>query len=294
MSNRSSTPPSSGASFSNLTSFGLQEFDNFSGDAFFSDFDLLVPLESSDKSTTATSELESTQLNTAFNIDQFAMSPRETDPTVPLQASTAPVPPALDSIATSCNTSDGTQVSLHWDTHKMKMQYPHIHALSRMIEILESYVANKNAAVDEVLRINQSYMAEITNIMEQVQAKLCNSCPMLMLTAMELMLALYENAIFPGVRKRKDSSSTPSSPPPTPANNLPNLQFGVFIMEPHEKIAFGNRIICKELQRYTQVIKELSSEWQSGGENFSFGIVRMRWMVELESRVETFIKTLQD
>jgi hypothetical protein len=290
--NSVSPPPSSGASFSNLTSFGHQDYDNFNSDAFLCDFDRLAPMESANESTAGTSELESTQLNMDFNIDQFAMFPTDTNTTVPLLAGTAP--PSMDSISTSCNKLDGTQGACSSDEHKMKAQYPHLYALSHMIAFLESFVTNNDAAIDEVLRINQAYIAEITKIMEHEQYKRCNSCPMLVLTAMELMLALYENAIFPGVRKRQDLRCTPSSPPPTPVNNLPNLQFGVFMMDPKEKIAFGNRIICKELQRYNQVIKVLSSERQSRGDNVSFGIVHVRWLVELESRVETFIKTLQD
>ena len=176
----------------------------------------------------------------------------------------------------------------------MKALYPHVYALSHMIALLESFVTNNEAAIDEVLRINQACVAEINKIMEHEEYQRCNSCPMLVFTAMELMLALYENAISPGSWKRKDSSCASSSPSPLPINNLPNIRFGVFMMDSQEKIAFGNRIICKELQRYTRVIKALSSERQSRGDNSSFGLVHVRWLVELESRVESFIKILQD
>jgi hypothetical protein len=284
-----SSPPSSGSLFTNLTSFGLQDYDNFNSDAFLSDFSLLTPMESG-KSTEGTSELESTQLNADFNPDQFAIFPIDKTSTEALLSATTP--PSLDSVSTSCQELDGTQGSRASDEHLMK--YPQLYALSQMIAFLESFVTTKEAAIDEVLRINQAYVAEITKMIDHVQYKQCNSCPMLALTAMELILALYENAIFPGSWKQIDSTCTPSSPPPTPVNNLPNLQFGVFMMDPQEKIAFGKRIICKELQRYTNVTKMLSSERQSRGDNLSFSIVHVRWLVDLESRVETFIKTLQD
>ncbi|KAL3422113.1 cytochrome P450 oxidoreductase GliC [Phlyctema vagabunda] len=285
--NSLSPPPSSTASFSSLTSFGQQDYDKVNHNTFLGDFTLLTPIESANESTT-TSDIESTQLDMNFNIDQFAMFPTDSDTAAPLLAGT--IPPSFDS---SCGKPGQNQTADSPEEQKMKAQYPELYALSHMIVSLETFVANDEAAIDEILRINQACVAKITNILDHGQYQRCNSCPKLVLTAMELMLTLYEKAIYPRSRGRKDSSGASSTPPPTSVNNLPNLQFGVFMMDPQEKIAFGNRIICKELQRYTRVIKVLSSERQSRGDNLSYGLVHVRWLVELESRVESFIKTLQ-
>jgi hypothetical protein len=287
------SPQSSEGLFPNLTTFALQECDDFSNDAFANDFDLFTTHGATNKSTT-TSEIGIQRLNMDFDIDQFTMFSTDTSTITPITPITAKTtPPSFDSSSLTSNKSNGSQSSGFLEQDQLKEHFPHVDALSQLIRSLEAHVVNKEIAIDEVMRNNQACIAEITKIMALEKYKLCKSCPMLVSTAMELMLTLYENGISPEARNLP-STSCAFSPPQPVTHGLPNLQFGVFQLEPEERIAFGNRIMCKELQRYTQVIRTLSAERQSQGDDgSSFGRVHMRWMVELENRVETFITTLR-
>jgi hypothetical protein len=285
------SPQSPESPFQNLSTFPLPEYDDFGNDAFLSNFDLSSFSTNEATSRSTTSEINSQQMNIDFDIDQFTMPSPDMNEITPVVAEITP--PGYESNPGSLSKGNEDQHLgfLEEEEDKVKRHFPHVHALSRVIKFLEAYAANKAIAIDEVMRINQACMADITKIMGLEEYKLCQSCPMLISTAMELMLLLYENGISPEARNTQ--STCPSSPQRL-AGDLPSLQFGVFQLDPEERIAFSNRIICKELQRYSQVIRTLGAERQGqAGDRSSFRRVHARWMVELENRVDSLVTMLR-
>jgi hypothetical protein len=283
------SPQSPENPFPNLTTFALQEYDDFSNDVFLNDSDLSATNGAINKST-LTSGICIQSPEMGFDIDQFMML---TDTSAITLTTTETTPPNFDPSSLTSSKSNGSQDSGFSEQEDSKEDSPYLSALLRVIKFLEAHLANKEIAIDEVMRTNQACIAEITRIMGLEKYKLCKSCPMLVSTAMELILTLYENGISPEAQNIQ-STTCASLSPQRRYSGLPNLQFGVFQLDPEERIVFGNRIICKELQRCTQVIRTLSAERQSQGDDgSSFGRVHMRWMVELENRVERFITTLR-
>lgn len=176
------------------------------------------------------------------------------------------------------------------DLSGQKRQYPHVLALTRIIELLEAHIQLQTTAIDELMRVNKACMIDITRIMGLKEYAMCKSCGILVFTAMELVVTLYEMGV-------SSESITPhkqqGQQPILGRNELPNLQFGVFDVDPEEQIAFRNRIICKELQRSIGIIKRFSEQNQNTVSKSSHsGKVHKQWYVEMEHRAKRLVSSL--
>lgn len=295
---QSPAPQSPPGSSKSLHSFALQDFDDFNHDIFLNNFELSNFNANADNDKDTAYETEIQQLNMNLDMDQFPITSLDMNGISSSKTGIALPSYELDSgtsgtSGTSGSSSKGSesQNSDFSEEENLKRHFPHVHALAVIIKTLEAHAANNKIAIDEAMRINQACMAKITKIMELKEYKICTSCPMLVSTALDIMLSLYENGISSEARHAQSSSS--SSPPPRITSNLPNFQFGVFQVDPEERIAFSNLIIRKELRRYTQVIKTLSAGRQGQEDDrSSFGRVHTSWMLELENRVENLVTSL--
>lgn len=141
-------------------------------------------------------------------------------------------------------------------TDDIKAQFPHIGALCKIISVLEAHLRAKSSAIDEVMRVNKACMTDIMRIRAMEEYKMCKSCGMLVSTALDLIMSLYEGGISEGVQA---PSRNPLFRAPQQESALPSLQFGVFQLDRDEQINFSNRIISKELQRSIQLIRTLAA-----------------------------------
>lgn len=176
------------------------------------------------------------------------------------------------------------------DLYDQNRQYPHVLALTRIVELLEAYIQLQTTAIDELMRVNKACMIDITRIMELKEYDMCKSCGILASTAMELVVTLYEKGVSSDTITTHKQQSQESA---LCTNELPNLQFGVFDVDPEEQIAFRNRIICKELQRSIEIIKRFSEQSQnSASEGSQSGKVHKQWYVEMEHRAKRLVSSL--
>jgi len=130
-------------------------------------------------------------------------------------------------------------------------QFVHVVALCKMIRLLENHVQVKSMAVDEVMRLSQACIRDITKISSKKEYMQCRSCPALISTIMELIVTMYEDT----------TSGQAEASQPSPASSKPNapfLQFGVFELDPEEQTAIRNRIIRKEAQECVKIIQRLT------------------------------------
>ena len=232
-------------------------------------------------------DLSTNQLVIPNLVNQKAVSsarPCFTDSTSP---SYPPSSPQVEALTTS---HIAEQHEHYADKFGQMRQYPHILALTRIIELLEAHIQLQKTAIDELMRVNKACMIDITRIMELKEYALCKSCGILVPTAMELVVTLYEK----GVSSENTASPKQQSQQSTPCGSeLPNLQFGVFQVDPEEQIAFRNRIICKELQRGVEIIKRFSDQNQNHtNEGSHSGRVHKQWYVEMEHRAKRLVSSL--
>ena len=171
--------------------------------------------------------------------------------------------------------------------------YPHIYSLGRIIGLLEGHIQNKTTAVDEVMRVNKACMTEIAEIMNTQFFRRCKSCRMLVLTAMDLVITLYELGVSEDVKSTSQSSSQSTS---RARAQKASLQFGVFQFEPEDHAMFRNQIVRNELKRCIQVIQGQSSELRtcSGDRSTPSHKVHQNWFSVIESRARVLASSLYE
>ena len=171
--------------------------------------------------------------------------------------------------------------------------YPHIYSLSRIIGLLEGHIQNKATAMDEVMRVNKACMTEIAEIMDTQFFRRCKSCRMLVLTAMDLVITLYELGVSEDVKCTSHSSSQSTS---QARAQKASLQFGVFQVEPEDHAMFRNQIVRNELERCIQVIEGQSSELRtcSGDRSTPSHKVHQNWFSVIESRARILASSLHE
>lgn len=249
-------------------------------------------LELANKSTLSP-DFSSVLLNTDLSINQFVVPDMVNQNHVSsagsfFSASTSPTnQPNCPHVAALTATRKHEPYA---DPYGQNRQYPHVLALTRIIELLETHIQLQPTAIDELMHVNKACMIEITRIMELKEYATCKSCGILVSTAMELVVTLYEMGVS------LENTTSPKQQTQDCAlgeKELPNLQFGVFEVDPEEQIAFRNRIICKELRRSIEIIKKFSEQNQTtASESFHSGKVHKQWYVEMEHRAKRLISLL--
>ena len=136
-------------------------------------------------------------------------------------------------------------------------RFPHILALCKIIAVLEEHIYSEASSIDEVMRVNKTCMTQMVEIMDS-ELNHCKSFRMLVLTAMDLVLTLYDATISENVKSTSQLSQTPSQ------TNLDarsvSLQFGSFQFDAEDMVTSRNQIIRNELDRCVKVIQERGTE----------------------------------
>jgi hypothetical protein len=189
-------------------------------------------------------------------------------------------------------------------------QYAHVVALCKMIRLLENHVQTKSMAVDEVMRLSQACIRDISRISANKEYMQCKSCPALISTIMELIVTLYEGTTSANAnpsstdsqqqqqqQEEPQSSSTLVSPTALSAKpNGPFLQFGVFELDPEEQTAIRNRIIRKQAQECVQIIQMLKrlfeADSEGGRPDTTQSMALGNWCAGMEKRMNSLISSL--
>jgi hypothetical protein len=195
-------------------------------------------------------------------------------------------------------------------------QYAHVVALCKMIRLLENHVQTKSMAVDEVMRLSQACIRDISRISANKEYMQCKSCPALISTIMELIVTLYEgttsaananaNSTTPQQQQQQQQqqeepqSSTSTLVSPSAAlcakPNGPFLQFGVFELDPEEQTAIRNRIIRKQAQECVQIIQMLKrlfeADSEGGRPDTTQSMALGNWCAGMEKRMDSLISSL--
>lgn len=116
---------------------------------------------------------------------------------------------------------------------------------------------------------------------------------MLVLTAMDLVVTLYEAGISEDVTSASQSSH-PQSIDQTGAQKA-SLQFGVFQFEPEDHIMFRNQIVRNELERCIQVVQGQSRELRNSSSDGSIPShkVHQQWFGVIENRARILTSSLK-
>jgi hypothetical protein len=190
-------------------------------------------------------------------------------------------------------------------------QYAHVVALCKMIRLLENHVQTKSMAVDEVMRLSQACIRDISRISANKEYMQCKSCPALISTIMELIVTLYEGTTSANANpsstdsqqqqqqqeEPQSSSSTLVSPTALSAKpNGPFLQFGVFELDPEDQMAIRNRIIRKQAQECVQIIQMLKrlfeADSEGGRPDTTQSMALGNWCAGMEKRMNSLISSL--
>lgn len=179
-----------------------------------------------------------------------------------------------------------------------------------IIATTEAHLQRASIPIDEAMCTNKACMSQISRTMENEEFIKCNSCSLLIATAMQMVIMLYEKALSASDHANsgpvKDDSdlcsgttlagsphSTTSSTLPNfssssrsqndqqhvvsgssarpSCSNMPSLQFGVFQFEPDEATWFRNQIIRNELQRCVQTLRACNTEQQKSKQQGATG-----------------------
>lgn len=178
-------------------------------------------------------------------------------------------------------------------------RYPYLLPIINIIVTTEAHLQRASIPIDEAMRTNKACMSQIARTMEDAEFIKCNSCSLLIATAMQMVIMLYEKALFASDQASSCSAKDDGDPSngmtrtgsphsamlstlattstsSTSTNDqqhavssfsarpsctgTPSLQFGVFQLEPEEQIWFRNQIIRKELQRCIQTLRACHTE----------------------------------
>lgn len=196
----------------------------------------------------------------------------------------------------SLQSLDPSLQNIHNDSEFL-FRFPYLLPIVNTIATTEAHLQRTSIPIDEAMYANKACMSQISHTMENEEFIQCNSCSLLVATAMQMIIMLYEKALFesdnanPSAAKDDGDScsgvtligsphSTVSSSLNTTTStsnhdqqyavstrrsaNMPCLQFGVFQFEPEEPIWFRNQIIRKELQRCIQTLRACHTEDHQG------------------------------
>lgn len=246
-------------------------------------------------------------LNTELNIDQFFIPNLvDQDPTpfiLTTPSVSGPTSPknyeitCLQAPASIVSKGNVPQHQLYSEECSQKRQHPHVSALTRIIVLLETYIQSSATAIDELMHVTKACMADLTRIMELKEYAMGKSCGILVSTAMELAITLYETAVsehkaMPTASDQQQRQLSPLSSSSSWAlsrgESIPNLQFGIFQLDQEDQMAIRNRIISKQLNRSIEIIRSLGSDGSKGGK------VHKPWYVEMEHRAKKLISSLEE
>lgn len=190
----------------------------------------------------------------------------------------------------SSQASKVTELLAAFDQPGFRDKYPQVGDLAKTIGLLEELLQSKVVTIDEVLRVNRFCMTVVGRIMKSDYFRDCKSCRMMILTAVDLMISLYES----GIAEDTTQTCKPQSVDQTSPQKA-SLQFGIFQLEPEDHIMFRNQIVRNELQRCVQMIQDQSSEFRdtSSDRTAPNDEVHRKWLSALSNRARSLSSSLR-
>lgn len=186
-----------------------------------------------------------------------------------------------------------TELLESFDQPGLLDKFPHVSSLAKIIGLLEELILNHATTIDKVLRSNKFCMSVISGITQADYFQNCKCCSMLILTAMDLVITLYEA----GVSEYLRSSSQPGKVLSTEKNAAQeaSLQFGVFQFEPEDHTMFRNQIVRNELQRCIRMVQDQSGELRSSTKDASAPSHKLHqnWLSVIENRARLLTSSLK-
>ena len=210
--------------------------------------------------------------------------------TTPEQTSLPSCPRATAQVSSPAQLAHANEMLKAFDHAGLEDSFPHVSALGRIIKLLEGHIQKRNTAIDEIMRVNKTCVTEITEIMNSEAFKPCNSCRMLIMTAMDLVMMLYETGVSEVVTAVSRSARPDKCIPAQKAS----LQFGVFQVEPEDYVKFRNQVIQNELERYIQAIQSQGAEFRSYSTSgpLASNKLHQQWFHLIENRARALASSL--
>lgn len=118
---------------------------------------------------------------------------------------------------------------------------------TQIIVYLESQMSDNSLGLDGILRISKTCMNDLLRITTLKSCQANPNCLLLLCVAVNQMITLLENSI--------GAKTSPLDP--LCGSTLPSLLFGTFQVDQEEQLAFCTRLICREIQRYRQLLDRM-------------------------------------
>ncbi|UPK95024.1 hypothetical protein LCI18_005959 [Fusarium solani-melongenae] len=159
-----------------------------------------------------------------------------------------------------------------------------ISELSTMLESLETQTRSKPRALDEILQANRACMTSLGKILTTSEYSSYRSGGILVVSALELIIYSFEEAIKSQGWGSESSSQT--------CGSLSSVKFGVFEVDPEEQVAIAKRIVSKEVRNCLEIVRNLAGECMCQGLEGCKSLVAQSYSA-LEQRADRLILDLQ-
>lgn len=159
-----------------------------------------------------------------------------------------------------------------------------ISELSTMLESLETQTRSESRALDEILQTNRACMTSLGKILTTSEYSSYRSGGILVVSALELIIYSFEEAV-----KSQGWGSKPSS---QTCGSLSSVKFGVFEVDPEDQVAIVKSIVSKEVKNCLEIVRNLAGECRCQGLEGCKSLVAQSYSA-LEQRVDRLILDLQ-
>lgn len=146
---------------------------------------------------------------------------------------------------------------------------------ARLVEYIDTENLNTPRPLDQVMKINQVVICEITRIRELKNLGTSMPCQMLIYTALDTIIVLFESSLH--------SIS--------PAALLPNFSFGSFQITSEQHIAFGVRCVVTEIQRTIHAIEAFDHD--NNAAQSTSGYALENWSADMIRRLKIVITAVE-
>ncbi|THC96838.1 hypothetical protein EYZ11_003662 [Aspergillus tanneri] len=131
------------------------------------------------------------------------------------------------------------------------------------ITALELQLKEEMRPIDELMQAGKGCARELRATIELDSFNQCSSCPMLIVTALDLLISLYE-AIFVRLGRRRGGDYAPPAQPGYGTNSkggagFSSLRLGSFQADPEDAADVWTHIMLGELRRLSELVDKATS-----------------------------------
>ncbi|KAL4741656.1 hypothetical protein BDV11DRAFT_168022 [Aspergillus similis] len=166
------------------------------------------------------------------------------------------------------------------------------------ITALELQFEEETRPIDELMQAGKACARELRAVIELESFNQCSSCPMLIATALDLLISLYES-IFNRLACGRANGGDAYAPPAQSGNGKgASLRLGSFQADPEDAADVWIHLMLAELRRLSRLVDTVSSlrsDAATPEENAPRAMAAPRGLCNnLHRRINTIVSSIQD